>query len=203
MSLKILPMILFGPMWRYQTFWGVVSKEWTRTTWFQIQRTRLPEGYKWANGRPTKIQKTTRPDSIWLEAKTQLSRKQQEKIALLSEKKVPHCKQHAATEESTRYGPMTKIASRWLLMLVWNWKRHCSCCAVHCDGRQSREASNLCDFCQCLLGTNRCRNDTSMRKKWSEHIWTTFPKKGMWEAFTARVSFSRSSKDTRSQSRSG
>ena len=39
------------------------------------------------------------------------------------QKDVPNCKQHAATEESTRYSPMTKITSRWLLMLVWNWKR--------------------------------------------------------------------------------
>ena len=36
-------------------------------------------------------------------------------------KNVPNCKQYAAAEESARYWPMTKITSRWLLMLVWNW----------------------------------------------------------------------------------
>ena len=54
----------------------------TGSTRFQILRTRLPEGYKWVVGRPTKIQKTTRADRIWPEAWTQLSKKQQEtKIA--------------------------------------------------------------------------------------------------------------------------
>ena len=51
------------------------SEEWTGTTRFQILRTTLPEGYKeGVNGRPSKIQKTTRPDSIWPEAWTQLSK---------------------------------------------------------------------------------------------------------------------------------
>ena len=39
-----------------------LSEEWTGILRFQILRTRLPEGYKWVNGRPTKIQETTRPD---------------------------------------------------------------------------------------------------------------------------------------------
>ena len=38
-------------------------------------------------------------------------------------KNMPNCKQHVATEESTRYWPMTKITSRILLTLVWNWKK--------------------------------------------------------------------------------
>lgn len=25
----------------------------------------LPQGYKWAEGRPTTLQKTTRPDKMW------------------------------------------------------------------------------------------------------------------------------------------
>ena len=37
--------------------------------------------------------------------------------------KMPNCKQHAATEDSTRYWPTTRITSRWLLTLVWNWPK--------------------------------------------------------------------------------
>ena len=35
----------------------------TGTTRFQILRARRPQGYKWVSGRPTKIQKSTRPDT--------------------------------------------------------------------------------------------------------------------------------------------
>ena len=53
-----------------------LSEEWSGTTRFWILRTRLPEGYKWVDGRPTKIQNTTRPDRIWPEAWTQLPKEQ-------------------------------------------------------------------------------------------------------------------------------
>ena len=53
-------------------------EEWTGTTRFQILRSRLLEGYKWVIERPTKIQKTTRPDSIRLEAWIPFSKKQKE-----------------------------------------------------------------------------------------------------------------------------
>ena len=56
-----------------------ISEKWTGTTRFQILRTRLPEGLRRVNGRPTKIQKTTRPDSIWPEAWTRLSQNQRDK----------------------------------------------------------------------------------------------------------------------------
>ena len=46
-----------------------LSGEWIGTTRLQILCTRLLEGYKWVEGRPTKIEKSTPPaDSIWLEA---------------------------------------------------------------------------------------------------------------------------------------
>ena len=72
---------------------------------------------------PRKSKKTTRPDRIWPEAWTQISKEQKEHILQNGQKKIPNCKQHGATEESTRYRPMTMITSRWLLMLVWNWTR--------------------------------------------------------------------------------
>ena len=43
-------------------------EKWTWSTRFHILCTRLPEMYKWVNRRPTEIQKTTRPESIWPEA---------------------------------------------------------------------------------------------------------------------------------------
>ena len=39
-----------------------LSEEWTGIAGFQILRARLLEGHKWCNGRPSKIQKTSRPD---------------------------------------------------------------------------------------------------------------------------------------------
>ena len=48
------------------------SEEWTGTTRFQMQ------GYKRVNGRPTTIQESTRPDSIWLEAWIRFSLNQQQ-----------------------------------------------------------------------------------------------------------------------------
>ena len=77
------------------------SEEWCGTARFQILRTRLLEGYG-VNGRLTKIQKTARPDRKWLEAWTLLSMKRKGKLQNC-EKKMSRCKQHAATEESTRY----------------------------------------------------------------------------------------------------
>ena len=87
-----------------------LSEEWTGTSRFQILRTRLPEGYEWVDGRPMKIQKTTRSDSKWPEASTQLSKEQTQ--LQNGPTNVPNCKQHAATGASTRYRPMTKITSR-------------------------------------------------------------------------------------------
>ena len=34
---------------------------------------------------------------------------------------MPNCKEHAATGESTRYRTMTRIFSKWVRTLVWNW----------------------------------------------------------------------------------
>ena len=45
-----------------------LSEEWIVTRRLGISRTKLPEGYKWVNGRLTNIQKTKRADAIWSEA---------------------------------------------------------------------------------------------------------------------------------------
>ena len=148
-----------------QSFWGVV---WDCNI--------LDPTYK-TDERPTKIQNDyPRPDRIWPEACTQLSKEQKEHILQNGHKKTPNCKQHGATEESTRYPPMTMITSE-------TGKRYCSWYAVHCE-RQSRETSNLYTFNWCGWGTVRFRKYRRMRKRWGEKIWTTLPKKGMWEAFT-------------------
>ena len=59
MSLKKFSMTS-GPKLRVSIF---LRNECIATTRFQILRARLLQGYKWVNGRPRKIQKTTRPDS--------------------------------------------------------------------------------------------------------------------------------------------
>ena len=53
-----------------------LSEDWIGTTRFQILRTKIPEGHKCVNGRPTTIQKTTRPDKICREEWPRLSKKQ-------------------------------------------------------------------------------------------------------------------------------
>ena len=62
---------------------------------FQILRTSLLEGYKSVNGRHAKIPQD-----------------HQTRQHLAGQKKVPNCKQHAATEEATRYRPRTEMTSR-------------------------------------------------------------------------------------------
>ena len=78
---------------------------------------RLLERSKWVNGRPTKIQKTARPDSMWLEASTQWSKKQEDNVLQTEQKKVPNCMQHAATGNSTRNRPMTNGFNKVILTL--------------------------------------------------------------------------------------
>ena len=41
-----------------------ISEDWTGSTRFQVLRAGLHQGYKWINGRLTKIRQTTRPHSI-------------------------------------------------------------------------------------------------------------------------------------------
>lgn len=62
-------------------FWTEVgprklSVPWTGRTLFQILRPKPPDGKKWVAGRLTKIQATTRPDSIWPEIWQRMSAKQ-------------------------------------------------------------------------------------------------------------------------------
>ena len=55
-----------------------LSEPWTGRTVFTLLRQPLPEGWEWVHGRPTKIQKTNRPPSIWPEFWKALSTKQKE-----------------------------------------------------------------------------------------------------------------------------
>ena len=59
----------------------------------------------------------------------------------------------------------------------------CSCCAAQCEGRQSRETSDLSNFCWCQRGTLRFRKQTRMRKIKRKHVGTTLPKKGFVGSF--------------------
>ena len=74
-----------------------LSEDWTGTFRSQILPTRL-EGYIWVSGRPAKIQKITRPDSIWPEAWMQFSKNSSKKTLQIGPKKMPNCRQHAATQ---------------------------------------------------------------------------------------------------------
>ena len=82
-----------------------LSNDPTGTFRFQILRTRL-EGYIWVSGRPAKIQKITRPDSIWPEAWMQFSKNNSKKTCRLGGRK---CQTAGSTPQrkSTRYRSMT------------------------------------------------------------------------------------------------
>ena len=108
-----------------------LSEEWTGTARFQIPRTRVPEGHKWVHGRPTKIQKITRPDSIWPEALIGFSKKENENILQNGQKKVPNCKQHAATGKSVRYSTVDKDYFKVIADARLKLEKYCSCYTVH------------------------------------------------------------------------
>ena len=55
-----------------------LSEPWTGRTIFSLLRQPLPEGWEWVQGRPTRMQKTNRPPSIWPEFWKVLSSKQKE-----------------------------------------------------------------------------------------------------------------------------
>ena len=116
-----------------------LSEEWTGTTRFQILRTRLPDRHKWVNGRPQKIQETTRLDRKWPESWTQLTKKQKENyIAKWAEQSA---KLQAARRNRGIYEVLTNSKDQFKVIADARLKlekSYCSCCAVHCEGRRSR-----------------------------------------------------------------
>ena len=78
-----------------------LSGQWTGRTSFTILKSRPPHGYKWVDGRLTKIQKTKRPDSIRPEEWPHLSRKEQLKEIVLWQEEGP--KRQKARDERNRH----------------------------------------------------------------------------------------------------
>ena len=56
-----------------------LSGQWAGKTYIKIMRPEPPPGKKWVLGRLTRIQKTTRPDSVWPELWTSFSPKEKKK----------------------------------------------------------------------------------------------------------------------------
>ena len=123
-----------------------------------------------------KIQFSTRPDSVWPEGLDTIIQETTKPNKLQNRQlKVPNCIQNAATGEPTRYRPMTKITSRWLLTLAWN------CEAVHC--KTVRGTSDLHYSHWCKHKTVRFRKQRSMRKSKARTHGSHFRKPSMWEVF--------------------
>ena len=164
---------------------------------YQILPSRVFEGFKWVNGRLTKIQKTMRPCRIWPEAWTRLSKKHKEYryiyIYRLRNGRTP---QHRNLRGIDRW---QKIPSRWLLTAL--------AMPCKCEGWQPRRTLGSCNFNWCQWGTVRFRKDRSTL----ESEATTYgPDRGKWvcgklsQYHGTQASFnSRSNQDTRSQSRRG
>ena len=136
----------------------------------RILRTRLREGYKCVNGRLAKIQKTARDQTVhWPEAWLKMQETQRKSTCILGKKET--------TEESTRCWPMTKITSRWLLLLVWNRKRTL---LLLCGALRRMTAENLRQLQLPLMPVrnNQIQKIQEHAGKWSDNVWTTSPKKG-------------------------
>ena len=56
-----------------------LSHVWTGRTRFTILRPSPPDGFKWCEGRSTRVQKTTRPENIWPEVWQSLSNTNKQK----------------------------------------------------------------------------------------------------------------------------
>ena len=54
-----------------------LNDSWIGSTTFHLRKPEPPKGHKWVAGRLTKVQQTTRPDNIWPEIWTTMSKRQQ------------------------------------------------------------------------------------------------------------------------------
>ena len=69
---------------RIDDFWNVddnksLSDFWTGFTKLTLLKEELPQGYMWSAGRLTKVQTTTRPDHMWREVWTNISKASQKR----------------------------------------------------------------------------------------------------------------------------
>ena len=88
-----------------------LSEDWTRTARFQILRTRF-EGYIWVSGRPAKVQKITKPDSLWSKSLDAVVQEQQQKE--IADWAAENAKLQGSTPQrkSTRYRSIARITTR-------------------------------------------------------------------------------------------
>ena len=55
-----------------------LSEEWIGSTKFWILKPKPPEGHKWIEGRLTRTQQITRPDNVWPEVWSSMTKKQKQ-----------------------------------------------------------------------------------------------------------------------------
>ena len=68
-----------------------LSEEWNRTMRIQILRTRLPEGYKWVEGRPTEVAQVD-PPRQHLAGSIDEAVQETERKLQIGKKSMPNCK---------------------------------------------------------------------------------------------------------------
>ena len=68
-----------------------LSKEWNRTMRIQILRTRRPEGYKWVEGRPTKVPQVDPPRQHLAGSMDEAVQETERKLQI-GKKSMPNCK---------------------------------------------------------------------------------------------------------------
>ena len=148
-----------------------LSEEWIGIARFQILRPRLLEGYKWVNGRPTQIEKSTRTNSMWLELGQCYPRNKKSMHLQNGQKKRPNCKQQAVTGESTRCRPMTRLTSRWLPMLFWSLNRGIAP-AMPCKEKDNSRGKFQAGA---TMRNSQIQKTKEHAGRWSENIWNTLP----------------------------
>ena len=151
-----------------------LAEEWTATARFQILRTRLLEGYRCVNGRPTKIQKTTRPDSIWPEAWTPLF-KEQKKTNELAEWAQDSAKLQAARRNKGTHEVVDRW-QRWLQGDCWSSSDTGKTLLMLCHALRRKGQANLRQLKP--LRNRQIQKRQEHTEQWSDNMWTTSPKKG-------------------------
>ena len=85
----------------------ILSESWSGSTRFRILRKHAPQGYSWVDGRLTKTQVTSRPETIWPEVWPSMS-----KMLIKRKQSSNECIEKTQNTSCTSEGEMLRYSSR-------------------------------------------------------------------------------------------
>ena len=94
---------------------------------------------------------------------------------------MPNCKLHAATRESTRIWPRTRLLQGDCLTLVWNWKKILLLLYRALWVKTVEGNFWLAQLSLMPTRSSQIQKTNEHAEKWSENIWTTWTKRNVWE----------------------